>query len=661
MATYTIGGYAAASITTAGGSTFALDAGYESAAQAITITVTDNDQYFSGSATSQLDTNQTAVVTSASGAVLASGAVRLGTAYSFTTTAGTTAKIYDVYVGNTLVGYVSTSALTPGVVMTVTGSAATTATGQLYSGLASTGYASSAASSLVGGAGNDTIRAGAGNDTVTGNAGNDSIDGGAGNDRLSGNDGNDLILGGLGSDTLDGGAGDDTLAGGAGADSIIGGSGMDYADYSASSGAVSIDLTNWTASGGDAAGDTLTSVDGVIGSSYGDLLIGFDGASYSGADIYTNIFYGGGGNDTIDGRGGNDILYGGDDNDSVLGGTGDDTLYGDAGNDTLRGGDGADSLSGGTGNDVLAGGTGADTLTGGSGADIFAFDGTSGADRITDFDMTLVNGHTLDQLDVSGLYDAQGKPVNWDDAVIGTDANGNAVITFPTVTGGPVITLAGMTFSEISRSLLHAMGVPCFTAGTLIETPRGPVPVESLRPGDLVSSRDRGAVPVLWAGGRVLGPAELAAEPGLLPVAIRENALGRHGALLVSPQHAVLAETDQGERLVRARHLAELHDPRFRIARGKRRVSYHHILLERHGILTANGLACESLYPGPLALAALGPAARLSIAQAQPWLAGVVLGSQEAATVYGPLARPLALRRGLRLVDPRPSAGLRVA
>ncbi|WP_444870258.1 Hint domain-containing protein [Rhodobacter capsulatus] len=144
-------------------------------------------------------------------------------------------------------------------------------------------------------------------------------------------------------------------------------------------------------------------------------------------------------------------------------------------------------------------------------------------------------------------------------------------------------------------------------------------------------------------------------------MAIRENALGRHGALLLSPQHAVLALTDQGERLVRARHLAGLHDPRFRIARGKRRVSYHHILLERHGIVTANGLACESLYPGPMALAALGPAARISIALAQPWLAGVVLGTEDAAAVYGPTARPLALRRGLRLLDPGALPRRRVA
>lgn len=641
MATYRISGYSASSISFSGGSSFRLDPGYESAMQAITITVNDDDAYFQGSSTGQMDPGQTAVVTTASGSVLASGAVRLGTATSFATTSGNWAQIYDVYVGNTLVGYVSTSALTAGVQMFVTGRASANA--MAYDSLASSSYNSAASSSLVGGAGDDSIRAGAGNDTVTANAGNDTIDGGTGNDLLWGNAGNDLILGGAGNDMLDGGAGDDTLAGGAGADCITGGTGMDYVDYSASSGAVTIDLSRWTAAGGDAAGDSLTGVDGVIGSAYDDSLVGFDDAVYSGSDVYTNIFYGGGGNDTLDGRGSNDILYGGDDNDLILGGSGDDTLSGDAGDDRL------------------AGGTGSDVLTGGSGADTFVFDGQSGTDRITDFDFVKVGAKTRDQLDVSELRTDQGKLVNWDDAVIVSDANGNAVITFPSVTGGPRITLVGTPADQISRPLLHAMGVPCFTAGTLIETPRGPVPVETLRPGDLVVTRDHGAVPVLWSGGRRLDAADLAAEPGLLPVTIRANALGRHGALLLSPQHAVLVLTDQGERLVRARHLAELNDPRFRIARGKRRVSYHHILLERHGIVTANGLACETLYPGSMALAALGPVARIEIALAQPWLAGVVLGTADPLAVYGPTARPLALRRGLRLLDPAARAARCVA
>jgi len=657
MATYTIGGYATSSIAASTGSlgtgtVFSLDAGFEAASQAITFTVTDNDRYFSGSATSQLDAGQTAIVTTAAGSVIASGAVRLGTAATFTTPSGSSAKLYEVYVGTSLIGYVATEQLSPGVALTVSSTAATTSSGQTYAAMVTPSYASSAASSLTGGSGNDTLLAGAGNDTVTANAGHDSVDGGSGDDRIAGGAGDDVLLGGLGldqlaggdgndtlsggdgidtlageagndslsggagNDSLDGGAGDDTLAGGEGADCLNGGSGMDFVDYSANTSAVTVNLTNWTASGGWATGDSLGAIDGVIGTGFSDVITGFDQASYTGADIFTNVLYGGAGNDTIDGRAGNDSLFGGADDDSLIGGAGADTLSGGAGNDT------------------------------------FSFDAQSGADAITDFNLTLVDGKTVDQIDVSGLISASGRPVNWDDAVVGQDASGNAVITFAGVTNGPAITLLGVSPAQISaKQMLHSMGVPCFTAGTLIDTPRGAVPVETLRAGDLVLSRDQGAVPVLWAGGRSLSRAELDAAPELLPVLIRENALGAHGPLLVSPQHAVLALTPAGERLVRARHLAELGDPRFRVAKGKRRVAYHHILLPRHALVRANGLETESLYPGPMALAALGPMARLEIAAAQPWLAPVLFGAADAARVYGPTVRPIAPRRGLHLLE----------
>ena len=61
---------------------------------------------------------------------------------------------------------------------------------------------------------------------------------------------------------------------------------------------------------------------------------------------------------------------------------------------------------------------------------------------------------------------------------------------------------------------------------------------------------------------------------------------------------------DGQEMLVRAKHLAELDDPRFRIAKGKKEVGYHHFLLERHGIVFAQGMATETPYPGPMAVAA---------------------------------------------------------
>ena len=52
------------------------------------------------------------------------------------------------------------------------------------------------------------------------------------------------------------------------------------------------------------------------------------------------------------------------------------------------------------------------------------------------------------------------------------------------------------------------------------------------------------------------------------------------------------------------------------LADGVRQVEYHHLLLPRHALIQAEGAWCESLYPGPMATAALGLAARASLARA---------------------------------------------
>ncbi|HEY1594454.1 MAG TPA: hypothetical protein VGF74_03575, partial [Thermoleophilaceae bacterium] len=103
--------------------------------------------------------------------------------------------------------------------------------------------------------------------------------------------------------------------------------------------------------------------DTVVGSEFGDTLIG------------------GPGNDELFGERGDDYLDGGDDSDTLFGGLGNDTLrelrfgvnehlYGGPGNDIVAGGRGGDNLFGGTGNDVLIGGSGSDHLYGGPGDDV---------------------------------------------------------------------------------------------------------------------------------------------------------------------------------------------------------------------------------------------------------------------------------------------------
>ena len=136
---------------------------------------------------------------------------------------------------------------------------------------------------------------------------------------------NEKINGTQSADTIIGGNGNDTLNGGGDGDSLDGGAGTDTGDYSGSGNGVNVDLSAGTGSGGQAQGDTLTSIEDLIGSSRGDTLVGDDGA---------NALSGLGGADSLNGRGGSDTLNGGNGADTLNGGGGGDSLDGGAGTDT---------------------------------------------------------------------------------------------------------------------------------------------------------------------------------------------------------------------------------------------------------------------------------------------------------------------------------------
>ena len=73
-----------------------------------------------------------------------------------------------------------------------------------------------------------------------------------------------------------------------------------------------------------------------------------------------------------------------------------------------------------------------------------------GTDRITDFDLTRVGGYARDRLDVSGLTDAGGGPLYWDDVLITDtvgDGSGDAILTFP---NGQSIILFGVSPAAVT-------------------------------------------------------------------------------------------------------------------------------------------------------------------------------------------------------------------
>jgi serralysin len=165
---------------------------------------------------------------------------------------------------------------------------------------------------------------GNGDDTLSGNAAANTLTGGEGADRIDGRAGNDTLIGGNGNDTLIGGSGDDLMVSGAGADSFDGGTEFDAVSYDASAGAVTVDLDSVRLNTGDAAGDTYSSIEFVIGGSASDILRGSTGA------------------ELLRGMIGDDQLFGRSNNDTLEGGAGDDLLVGGKGADVLDGGEGRD-------------------------------------------------------------------------------------------------------------------------------------------------------------------------------------------------------------------------------------------------------------------------------------------------------------------------------
>lgn len=386
---------------------------------------------------------------------------------------------------------------------------------------------------------------------------------------------------------------------------------------------------------GTAGDDTMTS-------GYQDT----QGDEIDGADGLNDSISAGDGNDSVDAGDGDDSASGGAGNDSLSGGSGNDVLLGGDGDDLLQGNDGQDKLIGGEGSDVLIGGQGNDSLASGAGNDVLVMDVSGGNDTVSDFDFgdPFGTGFTNDQLDVSALDDGTGRGVTVWNTVVQDTGDGNARLVFPQ---GESLLLQGVSPATLTPQRLHSMGIPCFTAGTPIDTPGGPVPVEALRPGDLVLTRDNGPQPLLWSAMRRLSQADLVANPKLLPVEIAAGALGNDLRLDVSPQHAVLLRDPDGEeRLFRAIHLARLKGGGVRQRMGCRGVTYVHLMFERHQVLRSAGLWSESFYPGPQALAALN---RPALEELEALFPGIC------AAIYGPAARDIPRFRELpeRLRDLR--------
>lgn len=195
-----------------------------------------------------------------------------------------------------------------------------------------------------------------------------------------------------------------------------------------------------------------------------------------------------------------------------------------------------------------------------------------------------------------------------------------------TITGGDEAgSIGGIEFENYETINFSTI---CFTPGVRIATPDGEVPVEDLQVGDVVITRDNGHQPIRWIGRRHLEPEILSRADRLRPVRISAGALGAgvpSSDLVVSPQHRILLRSriaqrmfGEAEILVAARHLTELDG--VEIAEDYAAVTYIHIMLDRHEVVTANGAPAETLYLGRETLKTLTPEGRQEIATLFPRL-----------------------------------------
>jgi Ca2+-binding RTX toxin-like protein len=343
---------------------------------------------------------------------------------------------------------------------------------------------------LNGGAGEDTLNGGDGNDTLNGGDDNDTLDGGIGIDAMTGGAGDDtffvqetgdtvsegagggidtvqslaasytitdadvenltllgvaaingtgnasdnIITGNSGNNVLSGGNGNDTLIGGLGDDTLNGGNNTDTASYVGATSGITVSLLIAAAqSTGGAGTDTLSSIENLLGSAFGDTLTG---------NAVANVLSGAGGSDTL-------VATVDNVRDTLDGGAGSDTAnyaaYGAALTVNLAGaapiivgGSGStaansdvlvsiESFVGGSGGDTISGSTSANVLDGGLGADTFNYTMGGGAD-------TIIGGDGDDTLNILGMVNNDVLDVIYDGGSVISSFEGG------TVTGVEIIT-----------------------------------------------------------------------------------------------------------------------------------------------------------------------------------------------------------------------------
>jgi predicted Zn-dependent protease len=148
----------------------------------------------------------------------------------------------------------------------------------------------------------------------------------------------------------------------------------------------------------------------------------------------------------------------------------------------------------------------------------------------------------------------------------------------------------GINASDIA-AIQSLYGAPaCFASGTKLLAASGPRPVEELCVGEAMVTASGRLARVGWIGHRRLATATHPRPFDVMPVRVRAGALGENlplRDLVLSPDHAVFVDG----RLVPIRHLVNGVSI---IQENRPEVTYWHVELDRHDLVLAEGMACES-------------------------------------------------------------------
>lgn len=189
-----------------------------------------------------------------------------------------------------------------------------------------------------------------------------------------------------------------------------------------------------------------------------------------------------------------------------------------------------------------------------------------------------------------------------------------------TLTDTFVVQVTDVWGTDTQTITITITGVPCFTAGTRIETEFGIRRIEDLRAGDRVWTADNGLRQVKWIGRRIVSSEEMFANDSLRPVLISKGALGNGlptRPLKVSRQHRMLVSSAfEDDVLIAAIRLCKLKG--VNLVETCEPVEYIHLLFDEHEIVMVEGTPSESLLLTPSSLSMMSEAARQEIAEFFP-------------------------------------------